>query len=267
VIGVRVAPAQQLSANQTMRVLGRVTVDETRIYRLFAAVDGWVREISPNATGNIVKKDELLATYFSRELLTPQQAYLYALNARDQAIRRGESNPDQTRVVDSQVRNAEEGLQTLGMTEYQIREVARNRSAASIMQVRAPATGVILARNVSRGLRIDRSAELYRMADLSRVWVLGDIYEREARLIPLGAQARVHYQGRVLPAEISKALPAFDPATRTLKVRLELDNLDYTLRPDMFVDVEFPVRLPAAVTVPVDAVIDYGLCGTRQRLV
>jgi RND family efflux transporter MFP subunit len=259
VIGVRLGQAERLAPNQTMRVLGRVVVDETRIYRVFAAVDGWVREISPNATGNIVEKDELLATYFSRELLTPQQAYLYALNTRDQAIKRGESNPDQTRVIDLQVRNAEEGLLTLGMTEHQIREVARNRAAASIMQVRAPATGIILVRNVSRGLRIDRTAELYRMADLSHVWVLADLYEREAQLVPLGAPARVHYQGRAFPGEISKALPQFDPTTRTLKVRLELDNPDYSLRPDMFVDVEFPVRLPAAVTVPVDAVIDSGL--------
>ena len=97
------------------------------------------------------------------------------------------------------------------------------------------------------------------MADLTRVWVLADIYERDEGIIPLGGRARVHYQGRSFPADISKALPQYDPASRTLKVRLDLDNPGYVLRPDMFVDVEMPVRLPLAVTVPADAVIDSGL--------
>jgi membrane fusion protein, copper/silver efflux system len=222
VIGVRLEQAVKSSPMQTIRVSGRVTVDETQVYRLFSAVDGWVREISPSAVGNIVKKDALLAT--CRDLLTPQQSYIYSLNTRDQMIQKDESGPDQTRIVDSQNRNAEEGLQSLGISEYQIREVAKNRTSASIMQVRAPATGIILARNVSRGLRIDRSAELYRIANLDRVWVLADIFEREAKFIPLGARAKVRYQDQTLPAEISDALPQFDPESRTLKVRLDLEN-------------------------------------------
>jgi multidrug efflux pump subunit AcrA (membrane-fusion protein) len=262
-IGVRLGQVVRSSPGQTLRVSGRVAVDETRVYRLLASVDGWIREISPYAVGNIVKKDELLASYFSRDLLTPQQSYIYALNTRDQMVQGGDPGPGQTRVIDSQVRNAEEGLQTLGMSEYQIREVAKNRSAASIMQVRAPANGIILTRNVSRGLRVDRSVELYRMADLTRVWVLADVQEREAKVIALGGRARVRYRDQVFPADIADALPPFDPVTRTLKVRLDLDNPGYGLRPDMFVDVEMPVRLPAALTVPADAVIDSG----RRKIV
>lgn len=258
-LGIRLGKAERAPQNQTMRLLGRVNVDETRIYPLFATVDAWIREISPDAVGNIVPKDALLATYFSRELLTPQQSYIYALNTKDQAAQKGLTTPDQTRVIDSQLRNAEEALQTLGVSEYQIREIARTRKSASLMQVRAPVAGIILARKVSQATRIDRNTELYRIADLDRVWVLADVYEREAKFIPLGAKALVRYEGHVLPAQISTALPQFDPASRTLKVRLELDNPGYLLRPDMFVDVEFPVRLPPAVTVPADAVVDSGL--------
>ena len=93
--------------------------------------------------------------------------------------------------------------------------------------------------------------------------MLADIFEREAKFIPLGARAQVRYQGQTFAAEISDALPAFDPVSRTLKVRLDLDNPAYILRPDMFVDVEMPVQLPAAVTVPADAVLDAG----RQNIV
>ena len=125
----------------------------------------------------------------------------------------------------------------------------------------APATGFIIARNVSPGQRFDKGAEWYRIADLSRVWVLADLFRNEAEYVRPGMKVRVTIPEtkKTLNAVVSKVLPQFDPNSRTLKVRLELDNPGYALRPDMFVDVEFPVTLPAALTVPADAVLDSGL--------
>jgi membrane fusion protein, copper/silver efflux system len=262
VMGVRIGRAERLSPNQTVRFLGRVAADETQIYRLVSTTEGWVREISSYAVGSIVQKDELLATYFAREILTPQSAYIYALDTRDRRSVPGVS-ADQTSMVANQVRSAEDNLINLGMSQTQIHELARTRTASSLMEVRAPAVGIILARNVARNLRIDRNAELYRMADISHVWVIADVYERDAKLIQLGAHAQVRYQDHLMPAETATTLPVFDPASRTLKVRLELNNPGYVLRPDMFVDVNFPVRLPASVAVPAEAVIDTGL---RKRV-
>jgi YHS domain-containing protein len=257
-IGVRVGQVERSSSTQHIRLLGRVVVDEAQIYRIFGAGEGWVREISPYAPGSIVQKDDLLAVYFIRELLTPLNAYLYALSNRDRRPP-DQVNADQTQQVENQIRISEEGLMNLGISQIQIREVAKTRTATALMQVRAPGAGVILARNLARGLRIDRSLELYRIADISHVWVLADLHGREANVVPLGTAAQVSFEGHVLPARISKSLPLFDAATRTMKVRLELANPGLLLRPDMFVDVDFSVALPKAVTIPAEALLDSGL--------
>ena len=257
-IGVRVGQVERRSSIQQIRLLGQVVLDEAQVYRIFGAGEGWIREMSPYAPGSIVKKDDLLAVYFIREIQTPLNAYIYALNNRDKGAR-DEVNADQNRLVDNQIRVAEEGLLNLGMSQAQIREVAKTRTATSLMQVRAPEAGVILARNIARGLRIDRSLELYRIADISHVWVMADLHGAQADLVPLGTAAQVRFESHVLPARISTSLPLFDAATRTLKVRLELDNPGFILRPDMFVDVDFSLKLPPAVSIPGDALLDSGL--------
>ena len=99
---------------------------------------------------------------------------------------------------------------------------------------------------------------MYRIADIGHVWVMTDIFEKDREFVKPGAMATVRYRGREFPARMSDVLPQFDPQSRTLKTRFELDNPGYILRPDMFVDVEIHVKMPAAITVPADAVIDSG---------
>ncbi len=103
--------------------------------------------------------------------------------------------------------------------------------------------------------------EFYRIADLSRVWILADVYGNEVNYFKPGTEAKVTLpdQGKVYRARVSKVLPVFEPTTRTLKVRLETDNPGFTLRPDMFVDVELPVKVPPAISVPSEAVLDTGM--------
>jgi RND family efflux transporter MFP subunit len=111
------------------------------------------------------------------------------------------------------------------------------------------------------GQRFEKGAELYRIADLSRIWVQADIFGRQADSIKPGTTARVAVaeRDRAYTARVSTAQALFDETTRTLKVRLELDNADYALKPGMFVDVEFEAAVPRAVTVPAEAVLDSGL--------
>jgi len=122
-------------------------------------------------------------------------------------------------------------------------------------------TGFIIARNVSAGQQFEKGAEWYRIADLSRVWVLADLFAKEAEGLKPGTKARVALpdQKKEFHAMVSEVLPQFDPNSRTLKVRLEMDNPGYLLRPEMFVDVEVPVPLPPAISVPADAILDSGL--------
>ncbi len=260
-IGVRVGLAERTSGTHTIRVLGRVVVDETRVYRLNAAVDGWIREILPNTVGSLVRKDEPLASFYSPEFLPAQQAYLYALGALDRWEATGKETPQQIALTKANIQQAVDSLRNLGMGDLQIEEVQRTRQLTQNIRVTAPAAGFVLARNVSPGQRFERGTEWYRIVDLSHVWILADLFENEAQYFRPGtlAQVSLPHPGKTFSARVSEVLPQFDPATRALKLRLETDNPGFLLRPDMFVDVELLVRLSPAFTVPVDAVLDSGL--------
>ena len=140
-------------------------------------------------------------------------------------------------------------------------EIKRTRQFPESIKIVAPVDGFVLARNVSPGQKFERDTEWYRIADLRRVWILADVFENDAQYLHPGTHVRVSLpdQRKTLMGRVSDVLPQFDAATRTLKVRLEVDNPGYVLRPDMFVDVELPVAFSRAVVVPAGAVLDSGL--------
>ncbi len=258
-LGVRVLQVEKTSGTSTLRTLGRVALDETRVFRVTIPVDGLVRHAGPIVSGSIVRKDEVLATFYNRDFLTAQQTYLYALNTMDRF--KDNESEDQLKLTRAQMRAAEENLEFLGMGETQLQEIARTREIAREIQLRSPVAGLVVARNVFPGLRFDRGTELFRIVELDHVWVLADIFEGEAQYFRPGVMAKVSLPGggKSLAARISSALPQFDAGSRTLKIRLETDNPGYLLRPDMFVDVELSVTLPAGLSVPAEAVLDSGL--------
>ena len=135
-IGLRVAPVEQRSGTRTLRALGKVALDETRVFRVSAAVDGWVRSAGPVVTGSIVQKDEVLATFYNRDFLTAQQTYLYALNTMDR-FKDNESD-EQLKLTRAQMQASEENLEFLGMGPAQVQEIARTRQIARNIELRSP---------------------------------------------------------------------------------------------------------------------------------
>jgi len=264
VVGIRTGVVEKTEGEYFIRAVGRVAPDEKRVYRLVAAADGWIRETYANDTGTLVKKDERLASFYNPLFRTTQLSYLSVLGSppdeRFDAGRRQALAPSQLATVN--IKTYVDALESLGMSQQQIKELARTREVSDQVYIVAPATGFILARNVSPGQRFDKGFEWYRLADLSRVWILADLFPIEIAGDPQpGMKARVKLpdQKKEFQATVAKVLPQFDANSRTLKVRLELDNPGYVLRPDMFVDVEFPVTLPPALSIPVDAILDSGL--------
>jgi Cu(I)/Ag(I) efflux system membrane fusion protein len=263
VIGVRTAVVEKSAVSHAIRTVGRVAPDEKRVYRLVAGTDGWIRETYDNDTGTLVKKDERLASFYSPQFRTTQINYLSVLGSspdeRYDAGRRQALAPSQLATVS--IKTYIDALESLGMSEQQIKELASTRQVTDKVFIVAPATGFIIARNVSPGQRFEKGTEWYRIADLTKVWVLADLFRNEAEYVRPGMKVRVTIPEtrKTLSAVVSTVLPQFDAASRTMKVRLELDNPGYTLRPDMFVDVEFPVILPSALTAPTDAILDSGL--------
>ena len=264
-IGVQVGMVEEKPVTQTIRLLGRVATDETRVYIINATIDGWMTKVLPYANGTLVKKHQVLASFYSPEFLSAEQALIFALGSKDRVQTTGSETPAQQHRVaqfNINLRQYTDSLRNLGMGELQIKEIIRTRSYMENVDITSPADGFIIARNVSEGQRFDKGTELYRIADLSRVWVLADLFENEAELIKIKPGQNVAialpYQKKNLQATVSNIIPQFDTISRTLKVRLEADNPEFALKPDMFVDVEIPVNLPPTLVIPVDAILDSG---------
>ena len=258
---MRVAEVEKSPWTYTLRTFGAVAADETRTYRLNAFKDGFIMKLYDNTTGSLVRKDEPLATYFSKDLFTVLQTYYYAVYAIKN-LPKGQSIPaSQKNYLEAQKEAAEYSLMDLGVSRRQLKDLVRSKAITQEIILSAPATSFILARNITEGQKISAGEELYLLADLSRVWILADLYGDEANYVRPGDKVKVTLADRdeTYMATVSEILPEFDPATLTVKVRLEVDNPQFVLRPGMFVDVEVPVNMPPAVNVPVDAIMDSGL--------
>ena len=262
--GIRVATVDKTTGTEKVRVLGRVVPEDTRVYRITAGSEGFIRETYNDSVGELVKKDQKLATSYGPDYLSVASGFLAAEAGVPGAGKDGNRTVPFPGAVSRQGFSSIQGytdrLRNLGMSEAQIKAMADSHQLPQSIDIVSPVDGFILARNVSAGQHFDRSMEFYRIADLSRVWILADVFGSEAQSVHPGAVARVTLagQGKTFTARVSNVLPQVDPATRTLRLRLEADNPTFTLRPDMFVDVELPVTMPAGLTVPVDAVIDSG---------
>ncbi|GFO57865.1 hypothetical protein GMST_01900 [Geomonas silvestris] len=263
-IGVKLGTVERSGANQTLRLAGRVVPDERRTYVINATIDGWITGVGGNTTGSIVKKDEVLATFYSSEFLSAGQALIYALTSMDRSMGTSaatQAQKDQMQQFNVSLKQYRDALRNLGMGDVQIQRMIKTRKYMENVDIASPGSGVVLVRNVSPGQRFERGKELYRIADLSRIWVLVDTYGAEADQMKPGSTLKVSLPNRNLnfTGKVSATPPVFDPASRTLKVRVEVDNPRYLLRPDMFVDVELPNRFPNLLAVPAEALLDSGL--------
>ena len=268
--GIRVEPVETWSGTQKARLLGRVVPEDTRVYRVNSGMDGFVRETFNDSVGELVKKDQKLATSYVGDTLAVASGFLAATAGVTGAVGR-----DGARTVPFPGAVAKQGvsslqgytdrLKNLGVSDEQIKQMSENRQLPESVDIVSPVDGLIVARSISPGQHFERSMEFYRIADLSRVWIVADVFGTEAQAFRPGAVARVTLpdQGKRFSARVTNILPQVDPETHTIKLRLEADNPDLALRPDMFVDVELPVNMAAGLTVPLDAVID---SGTEQRV-
>jgi membrane fusion protein, copper/silver efflux system len=264
-VGIRVATPEKTSGTHTVHFQGRVVPEDARTYLINSGMDGFVRETYNDSVGVLVKKDQKLATSYVGETLSVASGFLAATAAVP-----GATGKDGARTVPfpgavakqgvSSVQGYTDRLRNLGLSETQIRQMAESHTLPETVDIVSPVDGFILSRNITPGQHFDRSTEFYRIADLSQVWIVADVFGSDAQNVHAGAVAHVTSadQHGTFSARVSNALPRVDPETRVLKLRLEANNPGYNLRPDMFVDVELPMEGPAGVTVPRDAVIDSG---------
>ena len=259
-VGIKLGVAEQVSGTRMLRTTGRVVPDENATYPLIAGVSGWIRDVKTATTGTAVKKHEVLASFYAPEFVNAQQSYYTGLETVDRVATQQLPSYNQGRVIEGVQRFADT-LRNMGVSDAQLAAMAKRRELVQDIQIASPVNGFVLQRGVSAGLRFDRGFEFYRIADLSRVWILADVYQHQLRFIRRGAAARITtaQENRPLAATVGAAEPTFDEATLTLKVRLEAANPGSVLKPGMFVDVEIPIDVPPALVVPADAIVDSGL--------
>ena len=258
-IGLKFADVLAERGMRSMRTVGQVTVDETRIAHVHTRVEGWIERVLVDFTGDVVRKGQPLLTVYSPEMFASQQELLLAARARttmaasplDEAARHGESLFAASR----------RRLQLWDLSEAQIDQVLATGVPIRSVVVQAPVSGYVTERNAFPNQRVTPDSDLYTIVDLSHVWVLADIFESDSAFITLGGAAKVtlSYAGQAsLTARINYVQPMVDPTTRALKVRLDVPNPRLTLKPNMYVNVEIAVAQAERLTVPAEAVLDTG---------
>ena len=258
-LGVRTARVELAPFTRTIRAVGRVSYDETRLRHVHTKIDGYVERLLANATGETVRRGQPLLEIYSPELLASQQEFLVALEARD---RMGSSTLSSVAGYGKDlVESARRRLQLFDMTDAQIARLEQTRTPQRTVTVYAHESGVVTMRNVTEGERIEAGKTLLDVADLSKVWVLASVYEYELPFVHQGQPAVMHLSylpDRTFRGTVSLIYPSIEIATRTAQVRVEFDNPDLALKPDMYAEIELSADLGPRISVPEEAVLETG---------
>lgn len=259
-IGVKYGEAAVTGGTRSFRAVGKVAMDETRVAKVQTKIEGWIEKVHVDFTGKLVEKGQPLLTLYSPEMFASQQEYLLAIRGRE--VLKNSTLAGTQQQNDSLVEAARRKLELWDLSEAQIDEITRTGKAIKNVTVFAPIGGYVMMRNAFPKQRITPETELYTVADLSKVWIMADVFENEAPLVQVGMPVRItmsYAGGRALSGRVNYIQPQVDMTTRTLKVRIEADNPGMTLKPEMFVDVDFSVGMPSRVTVPAEAVLNTGV--------
>lgn len=246
-IGVQTGVSEMRSLGRSVRTVGRVAVDETRLYKITTKFDGYIEKLYVNVTGQQIRKGQPLFSVYSPDLLSTQQEYLLAMRVAKQAP--------------SLLTAARQRLLLWDITPAEIRELERTGTARKSITIDSPTNGFVLNKIAIDGARVTAGEPLFEIANLDRVWIQADVYESELQFVRIGAPATTtlsYIPGRTWTGRVTFIAPTVDPMTRTVKVRSEFDNADGALKPDMFGDVVIQQPARAAIVVPDSAVLQTG---------
>ena len=261
-IGVKTGVVARRALDRTIRAVGRGDYDERNLVHIHTRVEGWIKELFVDYTGQFVKKHQPMFTIYSPELVATQEEYLLALRAK----RSLQDNPFQDVASDatSLLEAARRRLLLWEVSEDQIAALERTGKPLMEVAIVSHAAGFVIEKRALEGMRVAPGEDLYMIADLSDVWVYADIYEYELASVQVGQEATVTltaYPGETFRGKVVYIYPYVEDQTRTAKVRVELPNPGWRLKPGMFANVEIQTKRGEGLVVPGSAVLD---SGTRQ---
>ncbi len=260
-IGVRTEPVRRMALSQVVDAVGRVDYDETRLSTINAKVAGWIEALHVDRTGQAVRRGQPLLDIYSPELVATQEELLLA---RDNLARleAAGARPGAVAQARGLVEDARRRLALWDIPQAAIQALEERGTLARRLTLDSPVGGYVVEKNALEGMAIAPGQNLFRVADLSRVWILAEVYESQATSLQRGQRAEVaisYLPGRSLDAKVDHIYPYLDPATRTVRVRLVVPNPDGALRPEMYARVRFHGAAGGeVVAVPNEAVLDTG---------
>lgn len=253
-IGVRTARVERGDVGGQLDLVGFVTADESRLRRVQLRVSGWVRSLNVSETGARVRAGDPLLTLYSPELLQSEEEYLVQRGGTGGAAMPG-MHPDDDAAA------AAKRLRLLGVPDDEIARLEREGTAHTELTLRSPVSGTVLERGVVQGQYVSADTPLLTVADLSRVWVLADLYELDMTRVRAGDAARFTADalpGHAFEGRVEFVYPTVSSETRTLKLRVPLANPDGALRPGMYGRASVTARGGGGLLVPAEAVVDAG---------
>ncbi|MEJ2471905.1 MAG: efflux RND transporter periplasmic adaptor subunit [Desulfuromonadales bacterium] len=259
-MGVRTAPVERRDLTRTVRTVGLVDYEEPKQYAVNSKIDGWVERLYVNQTGQFVKRGEPLLAIYSPALVSAQEEFLLAQDNRSSLAE--SPFPAIAEGADRLLEASRRRLKLWDITDRQIARLESTGQVQKTLTLYAPYDGVVTMKMVREGQFIKSGMELMELSDISNVWVYADIYEYELPWVEVGQKATIilPYVGKdPISAEVSTIYPYVEPKTRTVKARFDIDNPNFTLKPDMYVNVRLatePVR--DALAVPAEAVLHSG---------
>ncbi|MBM4324317.1 MAG: efflux RND transporter periplasmic adaptor subunit [Deltaproteobacteria bacterium] len=259
-IGVKIGKVEMKPLERIIRTVGRVDYDERKVVTVSPKIGGWIEDLYVDFTGKYVRQGEPLLTIYSPELVSTQEEYLLALRAKKDLAKSPFSEVAAS--GNSLAESARRRLKLWDISDDQIKTLEESGQAKKTLTLSSPFSGFVLEKMAYKGMSLMPGMALFRLADLSAVWLYADIYEYELPFIRLGQQATI--QLSYLPGEAfsGKAIyiyPSLDPNTRTAKVRFEFPNSEGKLKPEMYGNVEIKIHLGQRLVVPESAIIDTGL--------
>jgi Cu(I)/Ag(I) efflux system membrane fusion protein len=259
-MGVRIAGVERRPMVRTLRTVGTITYDETKVTHVHSKIEGWIDKLYVNYTGKLVEKGQPLFTVYSPDLLATQQEYLLALKGKERLS--ASSIPEVRSGAVSLVEASKRRLALWDISESQIRELEEKGEAQRTMTLYAPHSGFVIKKEANQGMRIMPDKELYTIVDLSTVWINVDIYESEIPFVRTGQRAAVtlsYDPGVTFNGKVAYIYPYVDEKTRTARARLEVPNPGFKLKPEMYVNAEIKIDGGRHLAVPEEAVLDSGM--------
>ncbi len=269
-IGVKTVKVDIRPLQKTIRTVGRLEADERKLATVNAKIEGWIEKLYVEATGNYIKKGQPLVDIYSPELIATQQEFLNTMKwAKQSSDSPQEKNNNSS--TDLSLLLAQDAAATLEASRQrlllwdisadQIKKIEESGKVIRTLTLYSPVNGFITQKMAVLGMKVMPGEKLFDVADLSSIWVIADIYEYELPLIKVGNHALItlaYLPGKELPSQIDYIYPSISAETRTVKIRLKLNNPNYQLKPQMFANVELKINLGKKLMIPESAVIDTG---------